>query len=57
MYQLKFDENLCKTCPTGDCLIKCQYMDSNKNEAIEEMVKISKGEVLDMAEIVNRALA
>jgi len=44
MYQLKFDENLCKTCPTGDCLVKCQYMDSNKNVAIEEMVKISKGE-------------
>ena len=44
MYQLKFDENLCKTCPTGDCLVKCQYMDLNKNEAIAEMVKISKGE-------------
>jgi len=44
MYQLKFDENLCKTCPTGDCLVKCQYMDLDKNEAIEEMVKISKGE-------------
>jgi hypothetical protein len=44
MYELKFDENLCKTCPTGDCLVKCQYMDLEKNEAIEEMVKISKGE-------------
>jgi Fe-S oxidoreductase len=44
MYQLKFDENLCKTCPTGDCLVKCQYMDFNKNEAIAEMVKVYKGE-------------
>jgi len=44
MYQLQFDENLCNTCPTGDCLVKCQYMDLDKNEAIAEMVKISKGE-------------
>ena len=44
MYQLQFDTNLCKTCPTGDCLVKCQYIDLDKNEEIEEVVKISKGE-------------
>jgi Fe-S oxidoreductase len=40
---LKFDENLCKTCPTGDCLVKCQYMDVGKERAVEEMVKIGQG--------------
>ena len=44
MLTLKFDENVCKTCPTGDCLVKCQYMDVDKDTATEEMVKISRGE-------------
>ncbi len=44
MFTLKFDENVCKTCPTGDCLVKCQYMDVDKDTAIEEMQKISRGE-------------
>jgi hypothetical protein len=44
MFTLKFDENVCKTCPTGDCLVKCQYMDVDKDTAIEEMLKISRGE-------------
>jgi Fe-S oxidoreductase len=44
MYELKFDDNLCKTCPTGDCLVKCQYLDVEKKTAVEEMVKIGKGE-------------
>jgi hypothetical protein len=43
MYTLKFDENLCKTCPTGDCLVKCQYMNLDKVQARVEMVKISQG--------------
>ncbi|MCK5723422.1 MAG: (Fe-S)-binding protein, partial [Gammaproteobacteria bacterium] len=44
MYELKFDDNLCKTCPTGDCLVKCQYLDVEKKTAVEEMVKIGQGE-------------
>ena len=43
MYRLKYDENLCKTCPTGDCLVKCQYMDVKKERAVEERVKIGQG--------------
>jgi Fe-S oxidoreductase len=44
MIALKYDENLCKTCPTGDCLVKCQYLDVEKKTAVEEMVKIGQGE-------------
>jgi ferredoxin len=44
MYRLKFDENLCKTCPTCDCLVKCQYMDLKVDEAKEEMIKIINGD-------------
>lgn len=44
MYALKFDEKVCETCPTGDCLVKCQYMDVDKDTAVEEMLKISRGE-------------
>jgi len=44
MYSLKFDEDVCKTCPTGDCLVKCQYLDVDKDTAIAEMVKIGQGE-------------
>ena len=44
MYTLKFDENLCKTCPTCDCLVMCQYMDLDIDKAKEEIMKISEGE-------------
>ena len=44
MYTLKFDEDLCRTCPTYDCLVKCQYMDLEADEAKDEMMKIIKGE-------------
>ncbi len=44
MYSLKFDVNVCKTCPTGDCLVKCQYLHLDKETAIAEMVKIGQGE-------------
>ncbi|MBW2039965.1 MAG: (Fe-S)-binding protein [Deltaproteobacteria bacterium] len=43
MFTLKFDENLCKTCPTCDCLVKCQYLDLEIDEARKEMMKIIKG--------------
>jgi Fe-S oxidoreductase len=44
MYRLKFDEDLCRTCPTYDCLVKCQYTDLDTDEAKVEMTKIIKGE-------------
>jgi len=44
MYALKFDEDVCATCPSADCLLKCQYMEFGKDEAHEEMMKVVKGE-------------
>jgi len=44
MYTLKFDEDLCRTCPTCDCLVKCQYIDLEADEARDEMMKIIRGE-------------
>ncbi|MFW6147268.1 MAG: heterodisulfide reductase-related iron-sulfur binding cluster [Thermodesulfobacteriota bacterium] len=44
MYALQFDVNHCKTCPTGACLVKCQYIDiQDRDEAINEMVAIAEG--------------
>lgn len=43
MVQLKFDARLCQTCPTGDCLVKCQYLHVGREKAKEEMVKITEG--------------
>jgi heterodisulfide reductase subunit C len=44
MYQLKFDEHSCATCPTGDCLVKCQFLEVKGDRAREEMLKIFRGE-------------
>ena len=44
MYALKFEKNVCATCPSADCLLKCQYMEFEKDEAHEEMMKVVKGE-------------
>jgi len=44
MPALKFDENVCRTCPTGDCLVKCQYLPLDRDTAVAEMGKIAKGE-------------
>jgi len=44
MISLKFNEQACKTCPTSDCLVKCQYMDFDRESAKEEMLKIFGGE-------------
>ena len=43
-YKLNFDEQLCITCPTRDCLVRCQYMDIDKDTAKAEMQKMIKGE-------------
>lgn len=45
MYTLKFQEKVCETCPSADCLTKCQYMKfENKEEARREMLKAARGE-------------
>ena len=44
MYALEFDENVCATCPSADCLLKCQYMEFEKDAAHEEMMKVVHGE-------------
>jgi Fe-S oxidoreductase len=44
MFQLKFDEGLCKACETYDCLTKCQYINLNLEQAKEERWKIIRGE-------------
>jgi len=43
MDRLKFDEKVCGTCPSPDCLLKCQYMKFEGNEAREEMMKVVEG--------------
>lgn len=42
--KLKFNEKLCATCPTYDCLVRCQYMDIDKETAKAEMQKIVNGQ-------------
>jgi hypothetical protein len=44
MNGLKFNEEVCASCPSADCLLKCQYMEFEKNEAHDEMMKIVKGQ-------------
>ncbi|UCG02752.1 MAG: (Fe-S)-binding protein [Candidatus Heimdallarchaeota archaeon] len=44
MYELKFDEKTCETCPTSDCLVKCQYIDIDKDTAKTEIKKMISGE-------------
>jgi ferredoxin len=44
MYELSFNEKLCESCKTGDCLTKCQYMEVDKDTAREEMLKIFNNE-------------
>lgn len=44
MYRLEFDESLCTTCPTSDCLVKCQYLAMDRDRARGEMIKIARGE-------------
>ncbi len=44
MYTLKFDNKTCLSCPTYDCLVKCQYIDLNKETAKTEMKKMISGE-------------
>ncbi len=44
MYKLKFNEKVCATCPSSDCLLKCQYMNfSGHKEAHAEIMKVIRG--------------
>jgi Fe-S oxidoreductase len=43
MVSLAFDIDRCRNCTSGDCLVKCQYLEVDKDRAIEEMVKIAEG--------------
>jgi hypothetical protein len=42
MYTLKFNENVCAIYPTSDCLVRCQYIDVDKDTAPGEMMKIGE---------------
>lgn len=44
MYSLEHDFEICANCPTVDCLMKCQYIQVDRETARDEMVKIAKGE-------------
>jgi len=44
MHELKFDPEVCASCPTCDCIMKCQYMDLELDEAQSEHAKLVAGE-------------
>ena len=44
MFELEFDKKLCATCPTYDCLVRCQYMDIAKDVAKVEIEKMVYGQ-------------
>ena len=44
MFKLKFAKEMCVTCPTFDCLVKCQYMDIDKDLAKTEITRMISGE-------------
>lgn len=41
---LKFDSEKCLRCPSQACLVKCAFIDIEKEAAKEEIVKIARGE-------------
>jgi hypothetical protein len=44
MYELQFDETTCLSCPTHDCLTRCQYLEIDRETAKEEILKIARGQ-------------
>ncbi len=44
MYDLNFDPAICAACDTCDCLMKCQYMTFDLEEAKREEARINSGE-------------
>jgi Fe-S oxidoreductase len=44
MFELKFDRTVCEDCTTVDCLVRCQYMDFDIEDAKREIMKLINGE-------------
>jgi ferredoxin len=44
MNELRFDEAVCARCETYDCIMKCQYMDLDLEQAKQEKWKLIRGE-------------
>ena len=44
MYELQYDPQICKQCETIDCLVRCQHMDLDLEQARAEKTKILQGE-------------
>lgn len=44
LFELRFDKTHCMACNTGSCLVKCQYIDVEKNTAVAEMLKMAAGQ-------------
>ena len=44
MHELHFDKNICRKCPTLDCLVRCQYMEFDLESARREKDRILLGE-------------
>lgn len=44
MYELIFDPKLCDACTTCDCIMNCQYIEMDLDEARQEQAKIRRGE-------------
>jgi len=44
VYELKYDPEICEKCDTIDCLMRCQYIDIDLEEAKEERQRILRGE-------------
>ena len=45
MYELRYDPRICQSCPTVDCLVRCQYMDFDRAAARAEKDKLLAGEM------------
>lgn len=45
MYELQYDPKICEECSTFDCLMRCQYIDVELEEARQERYQILRGEV------------
>ncbi len=44
MYELKFDKDVCASCETIDCLVRCQYLKLSREDAARERQKLNNGE-------------
>jgi len=44
VYELKYDKDICATCETIDCLMRCQYMEMDLESARQERERILNGE-------------